>query len=76
MIFVDTGAWYAQYITNDVDHDRAVAWFKNVPDRLLSTDYVFDELLTLLKIRGFADIAYAVGEALFSVYSSGFVGIV
>lgn len=66
MIFVDTGAWFAWYIVDDVDHDRAEAWFRNVTDRLVTTDFVVDELLTLLKVRGHADVAFAAGEALFS----------
>ena len=64
MIFVDTGAWYARYVAEDVDHAAAVAWFANSPDRLITTDYVADELLTLLKTRGYANIAFSVGAAL------------
>jgi predicted nucleic acid-binding protein len=64
VILVDTGAWYARYIAADVDHAAALAWFANPPDRLLTTDYVIDELLTLLKQRGHADIAFAVGAPL------------
>jgi hypothetical protein len=66
VIFVDTGAWYARYVADDVDHAVAIAWFASVPDRLLTTDYVVDELLTLLKVRGYPEIAYAVGSPLFS----------
>lgn len=66
MIFVDTGAWYARYVAEDVDHKAAVEWFSNVPDRLITTDYVVDELLTLLKVRGYPEIAFSVGEALLS----------
>ena len=64
MIFVDTGGWYARYVTSDPDHAAAKAWFAHVPDRLVTTDYVIDELLTLLKVRGHADIAYAIGADL------------
>ena len=66
MIFVDTGAWYARYVADDVDHAMAVAWFSSVPDRLVTTDYVVDELLTLLKARGYAEIAFTVGAPLVS----------
>ncbi len=66
MIFVDTGAWYAWYITSDPDHERASVWFQQVSDRLLTTDYVLDELFTLLKVRGHAEIAFAMGEDLIS----------
>jgi predicted nucleic acid-binding protein len=64
VIFVDTGAWFARYVASDADHEAAVAWFANPPDRLATTDYVIDELLTLLKQRGYAGIAFAVGATL------------
>jgi uncharacterized protein len=64
VIFVDTGVWFARYVASDADHAEAVAWFANPPDRLATTDYVVDELLTLLKQRGYADIAFAVGATL------------
>jgi uncharacterized protein len=66
VIFVDTGAWFARYVTEDVDHAAATAWFANVPDRLLTTDYVIDELLTLSKVRGYPQIAFSIGQPLLS----------
>jgi hypothetical protein len=66
VIFVDTGAWYARYVVEDVDHSAAVQWFATSPDVLLTTDYVVDELLTLLKTRGYSNIAFAVGGKLLS----------
>lgn len=63
MIFVDTGAWFSRYVREDADHAAAVAWFSNLTDKLVTTDYVVDELLTLLKVRGHAGIAFAVGGA-------------
>jgi predicted nucleic acid-binding protein len=64
VIFVDTGAWFARYVASDADHAAAAAWFAKPPDRLATTDYVVDELLTLLKQRGYADIAFAIGATL------------
>jgi len=66
MIFVDTGAWYAWYVVDDIDHKRAETWFRDADDRLVTTDYVLDELLTLLQVRGHGAIAIAAGEMLFS----------
>jgi predicted nucleic acid-binding protein len=66
VIFVDTGAWFARYVIDDVDHPAAKAWFAQIPDALTTTDFVVDELLTLLKARGHAAIAFAVGELLIS----------
>lgn len=62
MIFVDTGAWFARYVADDVDHATAVQWFRSTPDRIVTTDYVLDELLTLLKVRGYAAIAFSIGD--------------
>lgn len=64
MIFVDTSAWYARYVDSDIDHAKAVEWFADVPNRLVTTDYILDELFTLLKVRGFPEIAYTVGPLL------------
>jgi predicted nucleic acid-binding protein len=58
VIFVDTGAWFARYVVEDADHAKATAWFAHAPDRLLTTDYVVDELLTLLKVRGYPDVSF------------------
>lgn len=66
MIFVDTGAWYARYVAEDVDHEAATNWFASVPDRLITTDYVVDELLTLLKVRGYPEVAFSIGGPLIS----------
>ena len=48
MIFVDTGAWFAADIANDGDHVAAAAWLERNDQPLLTTDYVLDELLTLM----------------------------
>lgn len=66
MIFVDTGVWYAWLIADDIDHDRADEWLRNVTERLVTTDYILDELFTLLSVRGYGDIAVAAGDVLFS----------
>ena len=52
MIFVDTGAWYASLVPTDPDHTRAVQWLASNRSPLLTTDYVIDEALTLLRVRG------------------------
>ena len=52
MIFVDTGAWFAAFVPNDPDHVAADAWLEANHKPLVTTDYVVDELLTLLKMRG------------------------
>jgi predicted nucleic acid-binding protein len=52
MIFVDTGAWYASLVPTDPDHARAAGWLGTNHSPLLTSDYVIDETLTLLRARG------------------------
>lgn len=52
MIFVDTGAWFASLIPTDPDHEAAAAWLAANREPLLTTDYIIDETLTLLRVRG------------------------
>ena len=64
MIFVDTGAWFAAFVPNDPDHTVADAWLEQNTQPLVTTDYVLDELLTLLKRRGEFDRAQAIAPLL------------
>ena len=61
-VFVDTGAWFASLVRRDPDH-RAAAMRQNRA-LLVTTDYILDELLTLLKMRESYRVAVAAGEAL------------
>ncbi len=65
MIFVDTSAWYASVVPSDPNHMAAAAWLKANRLPLLTTDYVVDEILTLLKMRGHRRRAFALGEEFF-----------
>ena len=51
-VFVDTGAWFARFVPSDADHAAARGWFEQNRQPLVTTDYVLDELMTLLRIRG------------------------
>lgn len=64
MIFVDTGAWFAAFVPNDADHPAADVWLDQNTELLVTTDYVLDELLTLLKVRGEFERALRIGENL------------
>lgn len=64
MIFVDTGAWFAAFVPNDPDHLAADAWLTQNTEPLLTSDYVLDELLTLLKRRGEFQRALRLGESI------------
>jgi predicted nucleic acid-binding protein len=65
MIFVDTGAWYASLVPTDPDHAKAVMWLTENHSPLLTTDYVIDETLTLLRVRGERKRALMVGKRFF-----------
>lgn len=51
MILVDTGAWFALSVPGDPDHLAAKTFVEANDQRLLSTDYIVDELLTLFRVR-------------------------
>ncbi len=53
-LFVDTGAWCALYDRSDVHHARASAFLQEIKRQkaqLITSDYVLDESLTLLRFR-------------------------
>jgi predicted nucleic acid-binding protein len=66
MIFVDTGAWFASVVPSDSDYAAAVSWLSGNAEPLLTTDYVVDETLTLLKVRGEHSRALKLGAEFFS----------
>jgi len=66
MIFVDTGAWFASIVPSDSDHQNSIVWLTNNTQSLVTTDYVIDETLTLLRARGESKRAITLGEAFFS----------
>ena len=66
MIFVDTGAWFASVVPSDPDHRAATAWFAFNRQPLHTSDYVVDETLTLLRVRGEYRRAVAMGRLFFT----------
>lgn len=64
MIFVDTGAWFATLVPDDRDHLAAQSWLEKNAHSLVTTDYVIDELLTLLRMRGQSHRALRAGQTL------------
>ena len=64
--FVDTGAWFAYFVPSDRDHSIAREWFERNTHPLITTDYIIDELLTLLKMRGEFQRALEIGPSLFN----------
>lgn len=52
MVFVDTGAWFALLVPKDPNHLRITEWFASLNEQVSTSDYVVDETLTLLLMRG------------------------
>lgn len=52
MVFVDTGVWFALLVAKDPHHKRTTHWFETLSERVITSDYVVDETLTLLLMRG------------------------
>jgi len=53
VIFVDTSAWFAASVPSESNYSAASKFLATAqPERLVTTDYVLDEYLTLLKVRG------------------------
>jgi uncharacterized protein len=53
-------------VISDRDHSAARDWFEQNTYPLVTTDYVIDELLTVLKLRGEYQRAPEVGPSLFN----------
>lgn len=66
MIFVDTGAWFALTVPWDANHVRATDWINQNTQPLITTDYIVDETLTLLRVRKEYARAIAVAERMFA----------
>jgi predicted nucleic acid-binding protein len=56
---------YASLVPTDPDHVTAVQWLATNHSRLLTTDYVIDETLTLLRARGERKRALMLGTRFF-----------
>lgn len=63
-VFVDSSAWFAYARQDDPDHRAARAALAEWQGRLVTTDYVFDETVTLALSRLGPRVAAEVGEAL------------
>jgi len=50
-VFVDTGAWYALADKRDPDHPAAARFFQSNTHPLVTTNFIFDETITLLRTR-------------------------
>jgi predicted nucleic acid-binding protein len=69
MIFVDTSAWYAIAVPDDEKHRQVAGWLQANPLPLVTSDYVADETLTLLRSRGEHAKAIGLGRTFFDLQS-------
>jgi uncharacterized protein len=55
MIFIDTSAWYAIEVEDDINHETALDFLSKIATGKhgisITTDYIIDETLTLLRSR-------------------------
>jgi uncharacterized protein len=70
-VFIDTGPWYASVVPADPRHAEVMAWFRTNHEPLTTTDYVIDEALTLLRVRGEPARAIALGRRLLDLSAVG-----
>lgn len=67
-VFVDTGAWYASAVPSDPNHARTLDWLRRNSIPLLTTDYIVDETLTLLRARGESARSITLGTHFFDLH--------
>lgn len=65
-VFIDTSAWYAYIDKSDADHAAAVNLVKDLNRPLITSNYIFDEILTLVKVRIGSHIAINLGRKLWN----------
>ena len=63
-IFVDTGAWYALVDKKDPDHLKAKEFYNNNSTPFITTNFIFDEIITLLMSRLGWDVSRKFGGRL------------
>ena len=66
LVFVDTSAWYALVDKSDHDHRSALNSVRNLTRPLITTNYVLDETLTLIKVKLGPRIAIEFGRKLWN----------
>lgn len=65
MIFIDAGGWIARFYSADQYHVAASRWFRQNKQTLVTTDYIIDEALTLMRARGEPRLALKLGALFF-----------
>ena len=68
-VFVDTSGWVSLFVENDRNHKKAVSIYETLKAGragLYTSDYVFDETITTIRVRGNHQQSVIAGEALLS----------
>ncbi|MBU0693432.1 MAG: PIN domain-containing protein [Candidatus Omnitrophica bacterium] len=68
-VFVDTSGWVALFVENDADHKKAVSIFEQLKEEktlIYTSDYVIDETITTILVRGSHKQSVVAGSALFN----------
>ena len=63
-LFVDTSAWIATLERGNPMHARVVAVLQRFPGRIYTSNYVFDEVVTLSRLRHGHRTAAALGKSI------------
>jgi len=63
-IFVDTGAWYALLDEDDANHHAAVRFKDSLVHPLVTSNYIADEVITLVRSRLGHNVAVEIGQKL------------
>ena len=72
MIFVDTGAWVALFVEADANI-APPGWISSNRDRLVTSDYIVDEVLTLISSALSTQTAIRAGHVLFGQVLAGLI---
>lgn len=66
IIFVDTSGWYAHFSADDANNAAAQSFMQTSSGSLITTNYVIDETITLIRVRVGHHAAVEAGEALWN----------
>jgi hypothetical protein len=66
-ISVDTSAWYAIMDKGDANHKAALKFIKELSQPLITSNYIIDETVTLVKDRLGYNTAIEIGQKLWMV---------
>ena len=68
MIFIDTSAFFASKVTNDINHSSAIVVESQIREgihgKMITTNYILDELYTLLRGRVVHEVIAQIGESI------------